>query len=229
MKSVAEDQSTPEGGAEDKRARLWDATFDIPFEGRIGIVATDRVLEFTIIVYPDEGEQGISPQTPASGHGFILPRAFIQDQSPDAFFHIVAANFDKTIKDAMTAEAMLLFTDLVNFTLLHLNPAGATASRRQRIIANHLKRTEARLREFFKVKPQTRGHFSPWDVTELSTAVTEAARGVRGRVTAEKIARRLQKSHGEKAPPSGKALLQLMRRHGLKWAQVVEQASTRQR
>jgi len=202
---------------------------NISLEWRLYVGATDEVFEFSISAGTIEadrqtGRGGIMTQQPK--YTSQLPRSLFGDAEPEEVFRRVADNFDNLITQTAQMEAVLLFAVVVNFTLLGFND-NAPGALRQGIITSYLAKVEERARELFRVPPQKRGRFSHWPVVELNAAAIEAASNVTGRITAEKVARRLQKKHGEKAPKSSKALLQLLRRNGLKWALIVGLAERR--
>jgi hypothetical protein len=205
-------------------AEIKGLNFESRFKGTFEVATSQSWLQCKItIVRPD-------PLLNVH-HGFQLPRALLAGKDPAEFFEFIVKNFQAAIDDTLAYETVLLFTDIVNFALLDAHAAsgrGGSAQNRNRVIVNHTKKTEERLRAFFRTPEQKRGRFSPWNLVELTIAVTTAAAQVTGRVTADKVARRLQKAHGDIAPPTGKALLQLVARHGLKWEQILEQAKKRQ-
>lgn len=208
-----------------EQARIWGQQFRAEFGGDYAVMASDRTYQFSILIHPPGGpremvQSGVVPPF----HRFQLPRALVSQPDPEQLFQIISNNFNKHIQRHLGEETMLFFTTLVNFVVLDQNPGLAGGASRERIIRNHVTRTEAMLRQFFKVKPQTRGRVSPWTAFELTAAVRIAAgqlAEITKNITAEKVAKRMRKLYPEKAPPSGKALLALLRRHGLAWADVL--------
>lgn len=202
--------------------------FELPnFTGEFQIIVTERMMMFGITVAPPGGMEKASESNPPTQHAFHFPRALLGDVDPEELFGIIAHNFKSHIWQRFAVEAVLFFTTLSNFTLLNMNPGLSGAGSRDRIIKNHAAHSEAALRQFFNnVQPPRRGRASPWTVLELSTAVRKAveqmaAEHIPPPFTAAKVAVRMQKLYPEKAPPSGKGLLKLVKRHGLKWADLV--------
>jgi hypothetical protein len=197
----------------------------IPLEVDLRIGETPDVIEFSIMAVSRRADKTDAEENKSHVHIFQLPRSFFGDTPLKEIHRIVAGNFEKLIDGILEIETALFFTTVINFTLDHFNPAlmGGSNSR-QRIIEHHRAKTEEMLRRIFNTPLQKRGRFSPWTVLELNMAVTEAVSETIGKITADKVAHRLRNKHGEKAPPTGKALLLLVKRHGLKWQQIIEQA-----
>ena len=197
------------------------------FTGQFQIFPSERVLMFQIIIAPPGGFEQASEANPPIAHAFHFPRSLVGDVNPEDVFKIVINNFHKHVWRHFAVEAVHLFTDLVNFSLLDLNPGLSGPASRDRIIKNHVSRTEGELRGFFEIKPPRRGRGSPWTMLELSKAVQKAAGEVSEPVTASKVAQRMKKLYPDKAPGKGKALLKLIERHGLKWADLVSSGDTK--
>jgi hypothetical protein len=200
--------------------------FDFSVRGVYHVEVTDDVLRFTISVEPSGS--GLERKEVAS-RSFELPRDQLGSAPLSRLCERVDNNLQPHLEHVLADVAAQHFADVVNHTLLRLNPPLNTPARRQQIISDSLTKTEQRLRVFFGVP--RRGRLSPWTSHDLRIAVLIAAHQVQisqpsGRLTAAKVAKRIRKTHGKKAPPSGKALLQLIQRHGLKWADLLPEVET---
>jgi hypothetical protein len=120
------------------------------------------------------------------------------------------------LRAALLSEATLTLTDEAHAALDHL---GAAEANIERLIQDHAKSTERRLRERFDAHRP--GQFSQWTRTQLTQAVKVAVHSLpKDERTIAKAAERLRKSHPDKAPKTSAGLKQMLRRFYVKWSEV---------